>query len=466
METGRDGDGDPDAGEEVETEAEVNAVTMGRAATDAFPGRFLERLTDVGNRMGGHPGERRAAELVASALADAGAEPREVSFPVTRWTRGSADLVASSSVDASDHRRAFETVGLPYTPPGDVEAPLVDAGRGTPDELDEVDVSGGIVLARQGSPGPRHVHRMEKYGHAVAAGAEAFVLVNDTPGGLPVTGTLRFGEPGAVPAVGLSREAGERLGRYADSGASARLRVEASTDEASARNVVGELGPDTDECVVLLAHLDAHDLGEGALDNGCGLAVAVEATRLLADRSPERRVVVAGVSCEETGLLGSRALADSLDLDAVHAVVNVDGAGRARNLKAYTFGSDAVERVARETVAGVEQPLAVEHRPHPYSDHWPFLRAGVPALQLHSEPPDDDGSWGPRGLPVAHTRADTLDKVDLRNVREHAGLCALLVDALSRSDLPRIDAGTLADRLREVDAEAGMRAAGIWPDGW
>jgi Zn-dependent M28 family amino/carboxypeptidase len=176
--------------------------------------------------------------------------------------------------------------------------------------------------------------------------------------------------------------------------------------------------------------------------------------------------VVAGVSCEETGLLGSRALADSLDLDAVHAVVNVDGAGRARNLKAHTFGSDAIERVARRTVEGAEQPLAVEHRPHPYSDHWPFLRAGVPALQLHSEPPDDDGSWGPRGLPVAHTRADTLDKVDLRNVREHAGLCALLVDALSRSDLPRVDTGTLADRLREVDAEPGMRAAGIWPDGW
>jgi hypothetical protein len=92
----------------------------------------------------------------------------------------------------------------------------------------------------------------------------------------------------------------------------------------------------------------------------------------------------------------------------------------------------------------------------------------VPALQLHSEPPEDDGSWGPRGLPVAHTRADTLDKVEPRDVREHAGLCALLVDALAGADvdLPRVDPSALADRLREADAEAGMRAAGIWPDGW
>jgi len=178
------------------------------------------------------------------------------------------------------------------------------------------------------------------------------------------------------------------------------------------------------------------------------------------------RVIVAGVSCEETGLLGSRALADSLDLGSVSTVVNVDGAGRARNLRAYTHTSDAVERVARETVEGTEQPLALVDRPHPYSDHWPFLRAGVPALQLHSEPPEDDGSWGPRGLPVAHTRADTLDKVEIRDVREHAGLCALLVEALARADPPRVDPGELAERLREAGAEAGMRAAGVWPDGW
>jgi Zn-dependent M28 family amino/carboxypeptidase len=458
METDANSGGETEA--DAGTGAGAAAAVMGRAVTDPFPARFLERLTDAGDRMGGHPGERRAAELVAAALADAGASPREVSFPITRWTRGGAELAAGEPA------REFEAVGLPYTPSDDVRAPLVDAGGGTPAELDDVDVSGGVVLLRQGSPGERHVHRMEKYGHAVAAGAEAVVLVNDTPGGLPVTGTLRFGEPAAVPAVGVSHEAGERLARYADDDGSARLRVEAAVDEAIARNVVGELGPETEERVVLLAHLDAHDLGEGALDNGCGLAIAVEAARLLADRPLDRQVVVAGVSCEETGLLGSRALADSLDLDTVRAVVNVDGAGRARDLRAYTHGSDAVERVARETVAGVEQPLAVKETPHPYSDHWPFLRAGVPALQLHSEPPDDDEAWGPRGLPVAHTRADTLDKVEFRDVREHAGLCALLVEALAGTDLPRVDPEALAERLREADAEAGMRAAGIWPDGW
>jgi len=42
------------------------------------------------------------------------------------------------------------------------------------------------------------------------------------------------------------------------------------------------LGPDTDEAVLLLAHYDAHDVGEGALDNGCGCALVAEVGRLLA----------------------------------------------------------------------------------------------------------------------------------------------------------------------------------------
>jgi Zn-dependent M28 family amino/carboxypeptidase len=466
----------------------------GRAFADPFPWQFLTRLAELPGRLGGSPGERRAADLAREALPG---DPRVEPFGVERWERGTTDLTATVERPDGPVERSFEAVALPYSPAGTVAAPLVDVGHGTPDEFDAADCEGRVAVARTDSPADsRFVHRMESYGHAIEAGAAAFVFANHVPGQLPPTGALRFGgEPSEarrsssdgsdggdapIPGVGVSRETGAWLTDYAADDATVRLDVDTTTTAGESRNVVTRLGPATDERVLLVAHLDAHDTGEGALDNGAGLTVATTAARLLAavvgdPDAPDpldRGVTVAAVGCEETGLLGSEALAaslrDELDggLDAVHAVLNVDGAGRARDLRAFTHGADAVARAAREVTDAVGQPLAVESTPHPYSDHWPFLRAGVPALQLHSEPPDDDGSWGPRGLPVAHTRADTLDKVDLRNVREHAGLCALLVDALSRSDLPRVDAGTLADRLREADAEAGMRAAGIWPDGW
>jgi Zn-dependent M28 family amino/carboxypeptidase len=118
--------------------------------------------------------------------------------------------------------------------------------------------------------------------------------------------------------------------------------------------------------------------------------------------------------------------------------------------------------------ADADQPLHVEPTPHPYSDHWPFLRAGVPALQLHSQPPagGEGPGGGPRGRGYTHTRADTRDKVDVRDLRTHAVLTALLVADLTRRGLPRRDPDDVAAELRAADAEPGMRAAGVWPDDW
>jgi hypothetical protein len=85
----------------------------------------------------------------------------------------------------------------------------------------------------------------------------------------------------------------------------------------------------------------------------------------------------------------------------------------------------------------------------------------VPALQLH-------GVSGERGRGWGHTHADTRDKVDDRNVREHAMLAALLVTefAAAERDPPRLDPEALADAFRDADFETGMRAAGLWPDDW
>ena len=186
----------------------------------------------------------------------------------------------------------------------------------------------------------------------------------------------------------------------------------------------------------------------------------------------ETRVRVAGVGCEEVGLLGADALARRLDLDSVRAVVNVDGAGRFRDLRAFTHGSDAMAELVESVADATNQPVGVREQVHPFSDHWPFLRRSVPALQLHSEraaQPAATGAsaTGGRGRGWTHTRADTRDKVDDRNLREHAMLTALLVRELAATDdVPRQSAETVAENLRAGDYEEGMRAAGIWPNSW
>ncbi len=440
---------------------------LGRAWHDDAAWTFLTRLTELGDRLGGHPGERRAADLVHEAFADAGADPEVEPFEMSRWTRGHAELGVTADRDGESVERSFETIALPYSPAGRIRGELVDVGHGTPEEIEAVGdaLSGNVAVASTDTPPEkgRFVHRMETFGHAAAAGAAAFVFVNHVEGQLPPTGALRFDAEAAIPGVGVSKETGAWLTEYAAMGGEATVEVEAHTDPGESQNVVGRLGPDTEECVVVTAHYDAHDIAEGALDNGCGIATVVAAARILAEMDLDRRVVLAGVGCEEIGLMGSEALAASLDTDRVRAVCNVDGAGRARNLRAYTHGSSAMKDLAESVTDEWDQPLAVTEEPHPYSDHWWFLQEGVPALQLHSQPP----AGAERGRGWGHTRADTRDKVEVRDIREHAMLAALLVRELAATDDPgRIDADELAEQLREADAEKGMRAAGLWPDGW
>ncbi|MDS0476676.1 M28 family metallopeptidase [Natrinema sp. 1APR25-10V2] len=437
---------------------------IGHAWADDRPWELLTRLTELSHRLGGSGGERRAAEIVRESLEDAGLANVEFDeFPMQYWERGSTEFAVLESGGTSG--RSFEAIALPYSPAGDVEGPLVDVGYGTPEEIDEADLQGAIAVASTTTPpGQRFVHRMEKFGHAVAAGAAAFVFGNHVPGQLPPTGALQFDAEAAAPGVGVSAETHDWLAEYADRGSRARLRVDATTRDGSSRNVCGVLGPETDEEVLVLAHYDAHDVGEGALDNGCGIATVVGATPILAaiEADLERRVRIAGVGCEEVGLLGAEALADELDLESVHAIVNVDGAGRHRDLRAFSHGSAALEALANDVTDAFGQPVVPEPDPHPFSDHWPFLRAGVPALQLHSQPPEG----GERGRGWGHTAADTRDKVDPRTLREHAILTALLVRELATRDVPRVDEDELREQLREQEYEPGMRAAAIWPDEW
>jgi Zn-dependent M28 family amino/carboxypeptidase len=433
---------------------------LGRAWQADAPHDLLADLAELPERMAGHPGEARAAELVAEALAAAGVHDVETTaFPVRRWDRGDAELAVVEPVE-----RSFETLAMPYCPPGDVETELVDVGYGTPGEIAEADVAGNVVVASTTTPADhgRFVHRMETFGHAAAAGAAGFVFANHEAGQLPPTGSLRFDAEAAVPGVGVSEETGDWLRRYADEGARVRLRVDAATRDGESQNVVGTLGPATDEAVLVLAHYDAHDVAEGALDNGAGVATVLGAADVLADADLDCRVRVAAVGSEEVGLLGSGALAERLDPEAVRAVVNVDGAGRARDLRALTHTSETLADLAADVCEAAGQPVHVEAEPHPYSDHWPFLRRGVPALQLHSQPPDG----GERGRGWGHTRADTLDKVDPRDLRTHAMLTALLVEELSGAEVPRIDGDDLREAMVEADLEAGMQAAEIWPGAW
>ena len=227
----------------------------------------LETLVDIGNRMAGQSGEMQGLEATRDALAEAGARDARVErFDLQGWVRGESSIETPETVE--------ESIALPRSPAGEVTAELVDLGAGLPEDFEAADVEGKIVVASSMVPEyfPRSIHRTEKYQYAVEGGAAAFVYANHVPGQLPPTGSVggSDGSPiGDIPAVGVSSETGARLGRRFD-GEEVTVNVDCETPDAESGNAVAELGPDTEASVILSSHVDAHDIAEGARDNGAG----------------------------------------------------------------------------------------------------------------------------------------------------------------------------------------------------
>jgi len=97
------------------------AEWIGNTFTSNVGWNHLEKLVDIGNRMAGSDGERRAAEATRDALADVGAHNvRLEEFDIQGWRRGSAAIEANET--------PHDAIALPRSPADEVTGELVDFG--------------------------------------------------------------------------------------------------------------------------------------------------------------------------------------------------------------------------------------------------------------------------------------------------------------------------------------------------
>ncbi|MEZ3115704.1 M28 family peptidase [Halobaculum sp. MBLA0147] len=429
---------------------------IGETFTSDAGWEHLETLVDVGNRMAGQAGEREALEATRDAFTEAGCrDVRIEEFDLQGWVRGDA------TVETPAGER--ECIALPRSPSASATGELVDVGAGLPSDFEEADLDGKVALVSTTVPDwyERFVHRREKYYHAVEAGAAAFVFRNHVEGCLPPTGSVGTADApiGEIPAVGVSKEVGTRLARRA-TGESVTVAVDCETPETTSGNAVAELGPDTDEEVLVTSHADAHDIAEGAMDNGAGTATIVEIANALARREAEldTRVRFVAYGAEEVGLVGSTVESERADHDAIRAIVNVDSNVYGRTLELTTHGFDGLGAAAERVAERFDHPIEVVPELVPHSDHWPFVRHGVPGYMVA-------GKTEGRGRGYGHTFADTLDKLEPRNLREQAILLTALVVELTDAETtvePRPESEIAADLEAAGQAE-GMKITGDWP---
>ncbi|WP_235938703.1 M28 family metallopeptidase [Thalassotalea algicola] len=191
-------------------------------------------------------------------------------------------------------------------------------------------------------------------------------------------------------------------------------------EEVTSPNIVAAIeGSDPvlkDEYVVFSAHLDHigvrehsdHDdkINNGALDNASGVSILLETARMLSsmENKPKRSILFVVVTAEEKGLLGSSYFANNPTVPATKLVANVN---LDMPLILYpfadviAFGSThstlgpIVETAAKKIDISLSEDPMPEQALFTRSDHYSFVKAGVPSVFLmtgfQSKDPEIDG---------------------------------------------------------------------------
>jgi Zn-dependent M28 family amino/carboxypeptidase len=214
------------------------------------------------------------------------------------------------------------------------------------------------------------------------------------------------------------------------------------------------------ERIIIGAHFDSWDIGQGAIDNGLGVAQVFALAHLLRERQLERTVELVWFNGEEQGLWGSREQAQ-LTADApVVAMINLDMVGVPQAVNA--LGDEALmPLLERWNAARGDQklPLGVQNKLWIGSDHTPYQLTGIRTITFH-------GPIERESVRYYHDFADTMDKLPERMITDSVAVIADLVVALTTDTTLKPERRSSSDTeamFRKAGVDHRMRALGWWP---
>jgi carboxypeptidase Q len=407
----------------------------------------LRDLTDrIGGRATGSAANERSVEWALERFRDAGVDARSEAFEMPKlWL----EREASAAVSGPGINFAPRIAGMPFsapTPPGGLGAALVDAGDGSAEEFARLGDTARGAFALVGQPMLEDVAGLfAEYiaasaieERAFAAGVAGLVYMGSRPGDQLYRHNASYGVTNDHVMIVVERDAATRMRRLLRSGTPLELRVDlrlATSGPYTSHNVIGEIrgGDLADEIVVIGAHLDSWDLGTGALDNGCNVALVIDLARQIRrlGLTPRRTIRFALWNGEEQGLFGSWAYVQAHEDElGRHVMVSSFDTGSGRIRGFVTNGRMAELRgvldAALEPVAGLGP---FEHTDAAYygTDHFDFVLEGVAGFFADQESANYGENY--------HARGDTFDKVNQEQVRLNAAVTAAFAWGFANAEI-------------------------------
>lgn len=414
---------------------------------------------NIGPRLTGSPQAQRAVEYVADELKKLGLEVRLGKLSVPYWVRGEekAELIEFEGMASGTTQKIVVTAlgGSIATDANGLTAEVIvvkdyDELRA----LGREKVAGKIVLfnvkfdrrmAEQNQAGPAYgqVTAYRGGGAIEAARLGAVAVLVRAAGGsqnrLAHTGAMRY-EDGVtkIPAASTTYEDAETIAYLAKMG-KVRMKLTLlpqTLPDTPSYNVIADLkGTEKpDEIVTVSGHLDSWDLGTGAIDDASGVAVSMQVAYLVKQLNlkPKRTIRVIAWMNEENGGVGGRTYSQEEDATKHFAMIESDlGAGHPLG---YLFAGKSelpnylapLSKILNEQGAGLSQQQGGV-----LSDAGQMTQKGVPSFA----PWFDTRFY----FNYHHTEADTLDKINPKELAEVGALNVVLAYGLANieQNLPR-----------------------------
>jgi carboxypeptidase Q len=388
---------------------------------------WVRSLIDTsGPRLTGSPGDRAAIAwglTTLKALGFANVHSEKVIAPF--WERG---IESGEVTSPHPHTLVLTALGGSIgTPDRGLEADLIEVA--SLDDLatkKESDVSGKIVFFNRRM---RRTSAGVGYGEAVTVrsggpsraaklGAVGVLIrsIGTDSNRMPHTGSLKYEEGVAkIPAAALSNPDADLLERLGREGRPVRVRFTLGCrdrGETESANVIGEIPGrgQPKEIVLLGAHRDSWDLGEGAIDDGAGCGIIIEAARLISGATPppRRTIRVVLFSNEENGLAGGKSYSADHEAELPRHVAALEadlGSGRPIGFS-WNAGLSA-EALVRE-IAELLEPLGAGEVQATANaggaDISRLVLAGVPLFGVRQD--------ASRYFDWHHSANDTFDKIE------------------------------------------------------
>lgn len=439
-----------------QTLAELSRLRDAALKDDFAFDQTAHLTSNIGPRLTGSPQAAKAVEYVAGELRKLGLDVRLQELKVPHWVRGAenAELVRFPGMAPGSTQKIVVTAlgGSVATPEDGLTADVVVVK--SYEELAALGrekVEGKIVLynvkfdqrlADMGQAGQAYgqVVRYRGGGASAAAKLGAVAALVRSAGGsqnrLAHTGGMRYenGTP-KIPTGAVPYEDAELIARLVKEG-TVRLKLTLTPKtlpDVTSYNVIADLkgSEHPEQVVVVSGHLDSWDLGTGALDDGVGVAMAMQVPYLIKklNLTPKRTIRVVAFMNEENGFVGARTYAEKADIPNEFAAIESDlGADHPIG---FVFGG-------KEEALPFLQPLSkilaeqgaslIDVQKAAGSDITTLAAKGVPTFE-----PWYDNS---RYFKYHHTAADTLDKVNPEWLKENGSVMAVLAYGLANLEQP------------------------------